>query len=61
MDVRLISPPTFVLVERDGEWFPGELNAWRRDTDGWLAHVLYAVAPGMRYLDCASADRVREG
>ena len=60
VDVRLISPPRFVLVERDGQWFPGELRAWPPEADGWIAHTFYTVAPGMRHLDCVCADRERE-
>jgi hypothetical protein len=44
----------------DGNWYAGELQAWRKDDDGaWLAFVLYGVAPGIRYLEWTEAERVR--
>jgi hypothetical protein len=58
--MRLLDPPKLVLVRRDDHWCDGELRAWRRDLDGWVGYVRYAVAPGMRYLEWVSAERVRE-
>jgi hypothetical protein len=58
--MRLVNPLTPVTVRRDGRWYGGQLRAWRQDHHGWLADVLYAVAPGLRYLEWVPAERVRE-
>jgi hypothetical protein len=58
--VQLVNPPKIVTVHRDGRWHDGQLEAWRRDDDGWRAFVCCSVAPGMRYLEWLLAGRVRE-
>ncbi|MDX6320039.1 MAG: hypothetical protein QOD35_3439 [Nocardioidaceae bacterium] len=57
--MRLLDPPKPVVVRRDGQWHDGELQAWRRDNDGWLGYVRYAVSPGLRHLEWVDAERVR--
>ncbi len=57
--MRVIHPAKPVLVRRDGRWCDGDLRAWRRDLDGWLAFVLYGdQVPGVGWV---AADRVRPG
>jgi hypothetical protein len=57
--MRLLDPPRLVAVRRDGHWCDGELHAWRRDVDGWLGYVRYAVSPGLRHLEWVDAERVK--
>jgi hypothetical protein len=52
-------PPRQVTVRRDGAWHPGWLEAWRRDDDGWRAHVRYTVAVGAQHLEWVTVDRVQ--
>jgi hypothetical protein len=56
----LVEPAKVVLVRRDGQWYDGELRAWRKSANGWLANVRYSVAPGMRYLEWVDAEGVRQ-
>jgi hypothetical protein len=58
--MRLVDPPKPVVVRREDHWHDGELSAWRKDLDGWLGYVRYAVSPGMRFLEWVDADRVRQ-
>jgi hypothetical protein len=57
--MRVLDPPRLVVVHRDGRWCDGELHAWRRDPDGWVGYVRYAVSPGLRHLEWVAGERVR--
>jgi hypothetical protein len=46
-----VEPPRQVRVRRGDRWFPGWLQAWRRDGDGWRAYVSYTVGVGMQHLN----------
>jgi hypothetical protein len=54
------SIPKLVLVRRDERGHDRWLRAWRRDLDGWRGYVGYAVSPGIRYLECVAAERLRQ-
>jgi hypothetical protein len=41
--VRVVNPPKLVVVRRGGQGNHGELEAWRREPDGWLGYLRYAV------------------
>ena len=45
LEERTFDPPRPVLVEHDGEWWPGLQRAWRLCDDGrgWRADVEYSV------------------
>jgi hypothetical protein len=58
--VRTVSPAELVLVRRDGQWCDGELHAWRRDPDGWVGYVLYAVDAGLRHLEWVGSERLQK-
>ncbi len=44
--MRRVYPPKPVQVERDDAWHIGQLEAWRRDDDEWLAYVRYTAGGG---------------
>jgi hypothetical protein len=58
--MRVLDPPKLVVVHRDDHWCDGKLHAWRRDPDGWVGYVRYAVSPGLRHLEWVAGDRVRQ-
>jgi hypothetical protein len=43
LDERRFDPPRSVLIENDGQWWPGEQSAWRLCDDGfgWRAAVTW--------------------
>jgi hypothetical protein len=47
--MRVLNPPKLVLVHRDDRRCDGELHGWRRDPEGWVGYVRYAVSPGLRH------------
>lgn len=50
-----------VLIQVDGDWYPGELRQWSRDpAGGWWANVSWRQAPGETFLDTFPAQRVCE-
>jgi hypothetical protein len=51
--------PMKVEVERDGVWYRGLLEGWRRYDDGWMSYVRYDVAVGTQHLAWVEAERVR--
>ena len=57
--LREVKPPKAVEVGRDGQWYPGFLEAWRSDDERWLAYVGYTVDVGSTYLGWVSSDDVR--
>jgi len=58
---RTVESERPVLVERDGVWYAGELQGWRRKDGGWLALVQYVGADDVHYLELAKNDRIRRG
>ncbi len=51
-------PLVEVLV--DGDWYPGDLRAWRQHDDGtWTAQVTWSRAAGEKRIDAFPADHVR--
>jgi hypothetical protein len=58
--MRVLDSPKLVVVQRDGHWCDGELQAWRRDSEGWRGYVRYATSPGLRHLQWVAAERVQE-
>ena len=38
--------PAVLVVLDDGDEVEGELRAWKRGTDGWVASVLWRRGPG---------------
>jgi hypothetical protein len=56
---RQVQPAKAVDVERDGRWFPGTLEAWRKREGRWQGYVFYTVGVGMRHVEWADAGRVR--
>ena len=44
---------------RDGRWYPGWLEAYRRDRDGWHGYVSYTKAPSATYLGWFEEGRIR--
>jgi hypothetical protein len=56
---RQVQPAEAVDVERDGCWFPGTLEAWRKREGRWQGYVFYTVGVGMRHVEWADAGRVR--
>ncbi|MGY1692002.1 hypothetical protein [Geodermatophilus sp. SYSU D01105] len=64
VEERRYDPPRSVLVEHDGEWWPGLQRAWRLCDDGrgWMADVEYSVRHdgGIgKHLPCVPPERVR--
>jgi hypothetical protein len=59
MAIRYIDPPELVEVQRDRQWYPGELVAWRKQGGVWLACVRYTTSPEMRGEDWAPSWDVR--
>ena len=57
--MRRVFPPQLVEVLNAGTWHRGQLEAWRRDSDGWNAYVRYTVAIGMQHLGWVTADLLR--
>jgi hypothetical protein len=55
----ILDEPRQVEVLHDGAWVPGWLTAYRRDKDGWRAHVRYSWAPGMQYVPWRPGAEVR--
>jgi hypothetical protein len=55
-----VDPAKLVDVERDGVWYPGFLDGWRRYDDGWMAYVRYTVDVGRQHVGWVEAERVRE-
>ena len=56
---RAVESERRVLVERDGVWYPGELQGWRRSAEGWLAAVDYVAADDVHYLELVKDDRIQ--
>ena len=57
--MRPVVPPKPVQVERDGAWCLGQLEAWRRDDDGWRAYVRYTAGVGLRHLEWVATESVK--
>ncbi len=57
--VRHVSPSRAVLVRRDSQWYPGHVEAWRREDGAWLAFVRYSVGVGAVHLDWLDAAHLR--
>ena len=36
---REVSPPKPVLILIDGHWWPGRLDKWEREHDGWYGRA----------------------
>jgi len=53
------NPPKPVQVRRDGTWYPGWLEAWRRDGGDWRAYVRYTAGVGLQHLTWVGASDVR--
>jgi hypothetical protein len=34
-----VSPPKLVLILIDGHWWPGQLDKWVREHDGWYGRA----------------------
>ena len=51
--------PRHVWVRVGDDAMPGVLIDWRRDGDGWLAHVLFATGTQGFAQEWVPADRVR--
>jgi NAD(P)-dependent dehydrogenase (short-subunit alcohol dehydrogenase family) len=50
-----------VEVRVDDTWHHGQLEAWRRDVDGWRAFVRYSTGVGMRRLEWLESDKLKAG
>ena len=59
--MRLVRPPQPVEVRVDDTWHHGQLEAWRRDVDGWRAFVRYSTGVGMRRLEWLESDKLKAG
>lgn len=44
---RKVVPAKPVLVLMDGRWWPGRLDWWVMETDGWYGHADHEVLPGL--------------
>jgi hypothetical protein len=43
---REVSPPKPVLILIEGHWFPGRLDKWVREHDGWYGNCRELREPG---------------
>ena len=48
-----------VQILVDGTWHVGDLEAYRRDRDGWRGFVRWSVGPGLTHLGWFGEDRLR--
>ena len=48
-----------VEVEVEGQWHPGDLQAWTKRDGSWWAHVVYSTGPAQTYRSIIPAERVR--
>ena len=49
-----------VEVLRDGTWWPGFLEHWRKDGDRWTGDVRYTVGVGQTYVAWVDQNRIRQ-
>lgn len=64
LDERCYDPPRAILVELDGQWWPGTQTAWRlcNDSRGWMADVRWSALHtwGLgTYLTMVAPERIR--
>ncbi len=59
-DFRFVQPALLAWVYDDSRWWPGQVNAWRRDGAGWRAHCYWIRGVGEQHVGWFPAELVRE-
>lgn len=47
------------MRHEDGNWYPGWVEAQRRQEDGWWGFVRYTIEPGYQHLQWVHQTRIR--
>lgn len=52
-------PQPVQVLHSDGRWYPGTLERWQRNADGWRGYVWWSEGVGLRHVEWIPADRLR--
>jgi hypothetical protein len=61
MPMGPIEPAFLVHVRRDGDCWPGELRAWRRQDGTWQGYVMFTEGVGMTHVGWVDQNQLRPG